>query len=101
MMFYPVPACFALIGKYVKIRNNELTYVIVRNIITVRRGEPMRYSEIEKALKKEGCYIVRQGANHALWYSPKTGKTFPVSRHRTEEIPAGTLRSIQRDAGLV
>lgn len=60
----------------------------------------MRYSELEKDLKKIKCVIVRQGANHTMWYSPITGKTFPVSRHKTEEIPVGTLRSIKRDAGL-
>lgn len=61
----------------------------------------MRYSELEKELRKIKCMVVREGANHAIWYSPVTGKTFPVSRHKTEEIPAGTLRSIQRDAGLL
>lgn len=60
----------------------------------------MCYSELEKDLRKIKCYIVRQGANHAMWYSPVTGKTFPVSRHKTEEVPAGTLKSIKRDAGL-
>lgn len=60
----------------------------------------MRYSELEKELWKLKCSIVRQGANHVIWYSPVTGKTFPVSRHKTEEIPAGTLKSIKQDAGL-
>lgn len=60
----------------------------------------MRYSELEKELRKLKCSIVRQGTNHTIWYSPVTGKTFPVSRHKTEEIPAGTLKSIKRDAGL-
>lgn len=60
----------------------------------------MRYSELEKKLKKGGCKVIREGANHSIWYSPVTGKTFPVSRHKTEEIPTGTLKSIIRDAGL-
>ncbi|MCD8147533.1 MAG: type II toxin-antitoxin system HicA family toxin [Clostridiales bacterium] len=60
----------------------------------------MRYSELEKKLKKAGCTILREGANHCIWYSPITGKRFPVSRHKTEEIPKGTLKSILRDAGL-
>ena len=54
----------------------------------------MRYSELEKELKN------REGANHSIWYSPVTGQKFPVSRHKTEEIPAGTLKSIRRAAGL-
>lgn len=60
----------------------------------------MRYSELEKELRKLKCSIVRQGANHTIWYSPVTGKSFPVSRHKTEEIPAGTLKSIKQDAGM-
>ena len=60
----------------------------------------MRYSELEKELRKLKCSIVRQGSGHEIWYSPITGKNFPVSRHKTEEIPAGTLKSIKRDAGL-
>lgn len=60
----------------------------------------MRYSELEKELRAIKCTVVREGANHAMWYSPVTGKTFPVSRHKTEEVPTGTLKSIKRDAGL-
>ena len=58
----------------------------------------MRYSELEKELKKAGCKVYREGANHSIWYSPVTGQKFPVSRHKTEEIPAGTLKSIRRAA---
>lgn len=60
----------------------------------------MRYSEVEIELRKIKCIVVREGANHRLWYSPVTGKTFPVSRHKTQEVPPGTLKSIKRDAGL-
>ncbi|MCD7886851.1 MAG: type II toxin-antitoxin system HicA family toxin [Clostridiales bacterium] len=60
----------------------------------------MLYSELEKQLKKAGCTVLREDANHCIWYSPITGKRFPVSRHKTEEIPKGTLKSILRDAGL-
>lgn len=59
-----------------------------------------RYSELIRELKKAKCRVVREGANHTLWYSPITGKTFPVSRHKNEEVPNGTLKSIKRDAGL-
>ncbi len=60
----------------------------------------MRYSELEKDLKKAGCKVFREGANHTIWYSPITGQYFPVSRHKTEEIPKGTLKSIRKAAGL-
>ena len=60
----------------------------------------MKYSELEKILKKAQCYVSKEGANHTLWYSPITGQTFPVSRHKTEEVPTGTLKSIKRAAGI-
>lgn len=60
----------------------------------------MRYSELEKDLKKAGCKVFREGANHTMWYSPITRQYFPVSRHKTEEIPKGTLKSIRKAAGL-
>lgn len=60
----------------------------------------MKYSELKKLLKKNGCYLVREGANHEQWYSPKTGKTFSIGRHSTQEVASGTLKNIKRDAGL-
>ena len=32
----------------------------------------MRYSELEKLIKQAGCYILKEGANHSIWYSPIT-----------------------------
>ena len=60
----------------------------------------MRYSELIRELRKLKCKIIREGGSHAIWYSPITGRTFPVSRHAAEEVPAGTLKAIKRDAGL-
>lgn len=60
----------------------------------------MKYSELKKLLKKNGCYLVREGANHEQWFSPKTGKTFSIGRHKNQEVASGTLRNIKRDAGL-
>lgn len=60
----------------------------------------MKYSELIKLLKKAGCTVYREGSNHTQWHSPITGKTFPVGRHKSEDVPIGTLKSIMRDAGL-
>ena len=60
----------------------------------------MKYSELEKIIKEVGCYILKQGGNHAIWYSPITGKKFPVGRHKTEDVPNGTLNSIKKMAGI-
>ncbi len=60
----------------------------------------MKYSELEKILKSAGCKVHREGSSHTLWYSPITNKTFPVGRHKTEDVPKGTLKSILQAAGL-
>ena len=80
-----------------------LKYVIIRDILKaqIKRGAlSVKYSELEKELRRIKCTVYWQGANHTIWYSPVTGKLFPVARHRTEDVPAGTLKSIMRDAGL-
>ncbi len=60
----------------------------------------MKVSELTKFLLKNGITIKREGGRHDLYYSPLTRNTFPVSRHRTEELPAGTLAAILKQAGL-
>lgn len=60
----------------------------------------MRYSELEKELRAAGCRILREGKNHTIWYSPITGQQFTVPRHKTQEVPKGTLENIRRAAGL-
>jgi mRNA interferase HicA len=60
----------------------------------------MRYSELEKLLIKKGCLVYREGSGHTIWINKETGKKFPISRHKTQEVPKGTLKSIMRDAGL-
>lgn len=34
----------------------------------------MKYSELEKKLRKGGCYFLRNGKRHPIWESPITGK---------------------------
>ena len=60
----------------------------------------MKYSELERMLKKAGCTVFREGSNHTMWYSPITKTKFPVGRHSKEEVPIGTLRNILKSAGL-
>lgn len=60
----------------------------------------MKTSELKRLLRKAGCYKKMEGGNHELWYSPATGKTFPVPRHDAKEIARGTLEKIMKDAGL-
>lgn len=85
--------------KYVLFFKYILTYVLIRAIIR-SRGEEMNAGELKRKLKKIGCYKHREGKRHEMWYSPITGKQFPVSRHDSQEVAAGTLRSIKEDSGL-
>lgn len=60
----------------------------------------MKVSELVGVLTKAGCFIHRHGANHDIWYSPITKRTFPVSRHGSQELRDGTLKSIREMAGI-
>ena len=60
----------------------------------------MKYSELEKLLKKAGCTVYREGANHTQWYSPITKKVFPVGRHKNQDVKSGTLEAIKKQAGI-
>jgi predicted RNA binding protein YcfA (HicA-like mRNA interferase family) len=60
----------------------------------------MKYSEVEKKLKKAGCYEDGKMGGHPLWYSPITDKYFKMSHHKSEEIAKGTFKSICKDSGV-
>ena len=60
----------------------------------------MKVNEKKRQLRLAGCYKVREGANHEVWFSPKTGNQFPISRHDNKELPTGTAKIIDKQAGL-
>lgn len=61
----------------------------------------MKYSELERKLKKIGCSDTGKQANgHPVWFSPITGKFFKTSNHKNQEVAKGTLQSIKKDSGL-
>ena len=61
----------------------------------------MKYSELERLLKRNNCYDTGEQANgHPLWYSPISRKVFRLSNHGNQEVPRGTLQQILKDAGL-
>lgn len=61
----------------------------------------MKYSELKKVLRANNCMLIRQGAKHEIWYSPKTGRHFPVGRHDAEEVYIKTLKDIVKQSGIV
>lgn len=60
----------------------------------------MKCSELKKLLRAIGCFFVRHGGRHDLWSSPLTGLIFAIPRHESQEIPAGTLNVIKKQAGF-
>lgn len=60
----------------------------------------MRYSEVKKILRSNGCYKLREGKRHEMWYSPITGNQFPVGRHDSQEAKTPTLHDISEQSGV-
>ena len=61
----------------------------------------MKVSEMKKLLENNGCFKERDGANHEIWFSPKTKKRFSLPRHNSKELPTGTERNIKKQAGII
>jgi mRNA interferase HicA len=68
--------------------------------IDLRFFEIMKYSELKRILRKNGCSFDHSGGNHEIWYSPMTGKKFPVGRHDSQEVAPSTFAQIKRQAGI-
>lgn len=45
----------------------------------------MKRSALLRHLRRNGCYLKREGASHSLWTNPRTGAIEAVPRHT--EIP--------------
>lgn len=60
----------------------------------------MKYSEVIRKLRKNGCCFVSHGTNHDWWESPITGRRFQVPRHESEEAKPKTLKSISEQSGV-
>ena len=60
----------------------------------------MNGGELKRELRNAKCKPTGKGKRHEEWYSPITGKYFYVPRHDSQEIDAGTLHNIFKDAGL-
>ena len=58
----------------------------------------MKRRELIRRLKKEGCVLLRTGANHDVYVNVKTGKKQPVPRH--SETDDDLARHILRYLGL-
>ncbi len=65
------------------------------------QNHTMKYSELERLLRKYGCYKTdMEESGYPLWYSPLTKNYFAVSHHHNREVASGTLLSILKLAGI-
>jgi len=60
----------------------------------------MKWSELKRMLKQNGCYKTGEGSNHEQWYSPITNKYFPVGRHNSEDVKTGTYNTVLKQSGI-
>jgi predicted RNA binding protein YcfA (HicA-like mRNA interferase family) len=61
----------------------------------------VKYSELKRLLKKNGCKKVGEYKGHDKWYSPITKHEFPVSKHDKQEVPTGTMEAIKKQSGIL
>ena len=55
----------------------------------------MKRKVLIQHLRKNGCYIAREGAKHSVFYNPQSGRTSTVPRHT--EINNFLAKKICRD----
>jgi len=61
----------------------------------------MKYSELEKKLRAEGCIPTGNSqAKHPEWTNPVNGLKVKLSHHKSQEVPKGTLNAILKGLGL-
>ena len=61
----------------------------------------MTYGILVKKLRRLGCQFVRQApGSHEIWWNPEKRFFSTIPRHRSKDIPKGTLAAILRDLSL-
>ncbi len=58
----------------------------------------MKRYKLIKYLKKLGCFLLREGSNHSVFYNPIYNKTSTIPRHK--EIDDKLVKKICRDLGI-
>lgn len=57
----------------------------------------MKCRDLERQLRRAGCFVKREGGSHTLWINPTTGVTEAVPRHT--EIKEPLARKILKRLG--
>jgi hypothetical protein len=60
----------------------------------------VKYRQFKFELKEKGCYIIRHGAEHDIWFSPVTETTTSIPRHDSKEVPKGLEKKIRKVLGV-
>jgi len=58
----------------------------------MKRGEFLKY------LRREGCELLREGANHSWWVNPELNKRSAIPRH--SEVKDILAKKICKDLGV-
>jgi predicted RNA binding protein YcfA (HicA-like mRNA interferase family) len=58
----------------------------------------MKRRELIRHIESEGCYLLREGANHSVYHNPASKKNSSVPRHA--EVNEYLARKICKDLGI-
>ena len=58
----------------------------------------IKRQRLEKELRAAGCELVRHGANHDVWRTPRTGEQTALPRHAT--LQPTLCKTIRKQLGL-
>lgn len=56
----------------------------------------MKYNQLYRDLRREGCLLTQHGAEHDEWFNPKTGVRIRIPRHGSHEVKKGLLKKIYK-----
>ncbi|MFZ1321788.1 MAG: type II toxin-antitoxin system HicA family toxin [Ignavibacteria bacterium] len=58
----------------------------------------MKRKELVRLIEKQGCRLLREGANHTLYFNPDNNKVSTIPRHT--EIKDFLSKKICKDLGI-
>lgn len=56
----------------------------------------MKTRQFKQLLTKAGCFKLREGGNHEMWYSPFTNSSDFIPRHDSQELPKGLEKRLRK-----
>jgi predicted RNA binding protein YcfA (HicA-like mRNA interferase family) len=60
----------------------------------------MKFRDFTKMLREAGWQFEKQEGSHQKWIHPDKSSRVTVAGHPNDDIPAGTLKAMLRQAGL-